>query len=157
MSGSCIRWWRRFWQVCFRSKSEKHNKVNNHRKKYNFYSPQNKHLTCCGSCGSWQGVLQLEQPSGRAPLPARCHRPRGPADGRCRLAGWNWYLGHRASKDTDEVLHQQDIRKLGYHSDIIMSLCISGCILRLHNILLQHQYRNVPICNMSHCRIQNVK
>lgn len=56
-----------------------------------------KYLTCCGSCDSWQGVLQREQPSGRAPLPARCHRPRGPAGGRFLPAGWSWYPGHRAS------------------------------------------------------------
>lgn len=59
---------------------------------------------CCGPCGSWRGVQQLERPSGRAPLTARWHKPLGPADGRCPLAHWSWCLGHQASADRPAVV-----------------------------------------------------
>lgn len=103
VSRSCLWfWWSSIWKVCCGSRRNKQNKVRTRWENFKFYCPKRKwvkYLTCCGSCGSWQGVQQLEQPSGRAPLPGRWHRLCGPADGRSHPDGWDWYLGHQASKE----------------------------------------------------------
>lgn len=96
-----------FWWVRFRSERGEEQNSQESRWKLRLLPTQStwdeKYLTCCGSCGSWRGVLQPEPPSGRAPPPARCRTPPGPADGRSHPARWSWSPEPRASTDADAV------------------------------------------------------